>query len=199
LGASSSSSSQIQACICSSSLTSSLSSAKCLPSPAPPPLHPVVPSVAFLSRSLAPTCSRRAPPRPSSSTGGRASPRRAPLQPPHQAPQGVELVPIVLPRGLPIELPCAPSCSPLSCFSSSSVCFPHAALVCLLAHQSHALNGGAPSNDRGEERDYPGKGGAASPHVFSALGYDNRWTIYSDTTPRNLGVSTLFHGLMEIA
>jgi hypothetical protein len=148
---------------------------------------------------LAPTCSRQAPPRPSSSTRGRASPHRAPLQPPRQAPQGVELVPIVLPRGLPIELLCAPSCSPLSWSSSSSAYFPRAALIHLLSRRSHALNGGATSNDRGEERNYPGKGGAASPRVFSTLSYGDRWTIYSDTTPRNLGVSTLFHGLLEIA
>jgi hypothetical protein len=51
----------------------------------------------------------------------------------------------------------------------------------------------------GEERDNPGKGGVASPHVFSALSYNDRWIIYSDTTPCNLGASTLFHGLLEIA
>jgi hypothetical protein len=136
---------------------------------------------------------RRAP------LGGELVHIELPCSLPVKLPQGVELVPIVLPRGLPIELPCAPSCSPLSWSSSSSACFPRVALVRLLSRRSHALNGGATSNDRGEERNYPGKGGAASPRVFSTLSYGDRWTIYSDTPPRNLGVSTLFHRLLEIA
>jgi hypothetical protein len=36
------------------------------------------------------------------------------------------------------------------------------------------------------------------PNLFSALGYVGCWSIYSGITPFNLGILTIFRGLLEI-